>query len=374
MPPLELRPFQRQALAALEAPGHVIAVAHTGAGKSLVYERAAAQPGRRTLLVTPLTALARQQAASLAAAGLSTALGAGGAGGRPGPETRAWIVSPEMLRYPAARETLRRWGPDLLVVDECHCLWEWGEAFRPDFLRLPGLLQDSSFRRSLWLSATLPPGARRELRHWLSPGVREVGRFSLPPTLHLAALRAPWPDRLQLLLGWIAGRQGAAGIVFVPTRAASERIHRVLHAAGKRSLAYHAGLSLEERRSAENRIRNREPEVIVATPAFGMGLDFPHLRWAVLWQAPGSLLGLAQAVGRVARDSQTPARALILWDPDDFKLLDWTLGSSTRRKDELQAVAQMLQSPGCRRAALERYFEDAPPNPRCGQRCDVCLG
>ena len=175
--PFELRPFQRAALSALAEPGHVICVSRTGSGKSLIYERAARQPGRRTLLVSPLIALAFQQRERLRAAGLRVKMGSGGSAERPESGTQAWIVSPETLRYAAYQSALESWKPDFLVVDECHCLWDWGDGFRPDFLALPDLIPRLGIPRSLWLTATLPVDARRELRSRLPSRVRELGRL-----------------------------------------------------------------------------------------------------------------------------------------------------------------------------------------------------
>src|SRR5262249_24821920 len=156
-----LRPFQQAALEALVHPGHVLCVAPTGSGKSLIYERAAQKPGRRTLLITPLVALARQQHERLSARATATlGAGSGSQGPPPGAESGIWLASPESLQSPRSLPALRRWRPDFLVVDECHCLWEWGESFRPAFRAIPGLLRELAIDSSLWLTATLPPEAR----------------------------------------------------------------------------------------------------------------------------------------------------------------------------------------------------------------------
>ena len=130
-----LRPFQKQAIEALKSnspSAHVICVAPTGSGKSLIYEEVAAMANRKTLLVTPLVALARQQFKKMKERGISVTMAAGGSvEGPPVNKTGAWIVSPESLQSPRRQAALASWQPNFLVLDECHCLWEWGERFRP---------------------------------------------------------------------------------------------------------------------------------------------------------------------------------------------------------------------------------------------------
>ncbi len=359
-----LRPFQKEALAALESPGHVIAVAHTGAGKSLIYERASGVPGRRTLLVSPLVALARQQARSLRASGIQAALGIGGENERPCAQSQVWIMSPETLLHPSTRTTLKTWSADFLVVDECHCLWDWGEHFRPSFQILPKLVHElgGTIRRSLWLTATLPPAARADLKARLPAPVREIGKFELPPQLSLEIRKTRWPDRVEALTQLLSQPEfQRAGILFTLTRESTTRLERILRARGLNPLIYHAGFSSEERRALEEKIRSDTRSILIATSAFGMGMDQSHLRWVILWQAPPSLLSLAQMIGRVTRDPREKAKALVFWASEDFSLLNWTLGQSTRRRDELVSVRRFLEAPGCPREKLCDYFEGVLP-------------
>lgn len=368
----ELRPFQKAALVALETPGHVLCVAPTGSGKSLIYERAALKSGRRTLLVTPLVALARQQHEQLRAR-MHARLGAGRPSQGPPENLRPgiWITSPEKLQSPGALQALRRWRPDFLVVDECHCLWEWGESFRPAFRAIPRLLRELGIGSSLWLTATLPPEARKELRQELA-SLKELGSFDLPPRLELCAVRVPWPERAEALIGWIS-EQREPGIVFVHTRESAHRLTRLIQAAGRAAIPYHAGLGTEERQAIEARIAQGLPDVIVATSAFGMGMNYPQLQWSALWQAPPSLLSLAQAIGRAGRDPSRAARALVLWEAEDFRLLEWTLRGSERRMRQLEQVRKYLGARECRRSALKTYFDGDRVDGEAGSaRCGLC--
>ncbi len=371
----QLRPFQRQALEALDnhLPGrqNVICIAPTGSGKSLIYERLASRENRKTLLITPLVALARQQHQRLQKLKIRTFFGASESKRLPtASESGAWILSPELLQYPSVQTTLKNWKPDLLVVDECHCLWEWGEDFRPAFKIIPKTLELSSLQKSLWLTATLPTEAKKQLRKFLSPKPLEIGTFDIPQSIFLEVRHLPLTDRLEGLLKWI-NQQDGSGIIFVSTRDMTLRLARVIHAMGKKTAIYHAGLSREERQSTEYSLRNQEIQIIIATSAFGMGMDYPHLSFVALWQVPTSLLSLVQAIGRVGRSAETTGKAIVYWDFDDFRSLEWMIKNSTRRKRELKTLLDFFTAEECRRALLCRYFDSTPQFAYC-EKCDFC--
>jgi ATP-dependent DNA helicase RecQ len=369
----QLHSFQREAIEALGSQSHVICVAPTGSGKSLIYEKTAAIQGTRTLLVTPLIALARQQHQRLQATGIDVRLGAGDSKEPPPPlstKPGAWIVSPETLQFESHQRALKNWKPNFLVVDECHCLWDWGERFRPAFADLPSLIRKHALPRSLWLTATLPQPAREDLRSKLPEPIREIGRFALPASLHLEIARVPWPDRAEALLAWVNQRP-EPGIIFVPTRANTAKLANLITTQQRRVLTYHAGMGAEERRATESLIQSETQDIIVATSAFGMGMDHPHLRWVVLWQAPNSLLSLTQSIGRAGRNANAKSHALVMWDDDDFRLLEWTVGSSERRKQEMVSTREYLRAARCREFGLSQYFDTFIQQNRC-TRCDFC--
>ena len=375
-----LRPFQTQALQALKQNSHVICVAPTGSGKSLIYETEAALPGRRTLLVSPLVALGRQQASRLRNKGVSVNLKMGSDSTKPDPnkddpKSAVWICSPEFLFSDNRKGALfNRWKPNFLVVDECHCLWEWGDQFRPLFKKLPSLLDSAVFdfkiQKSLWLTASLPPAARSALRSSLPDPIHEIGEFGLPKALHFRTMRVPWLNRPQALIHSILSKK-APGIVFASTKSAVERIARLLATINRRVVIYHSGLSKEERIATELAISQNSIDVVVATSAFGMGMDYPALSWVTLWQAPLSLLSLTQAIGRVGRGNQA-GEALVMWDNADFELMNWAARNSERASEDLVKLYEFLNSPSCRCQSLSAYFGTNRSACFADLSCDFC--
>lgn len=379
---MELHPFQKQALTLLSKPFnesmHLLCISPTGSGKSLIFEKESQKKNRKVLIVTPLVALARQQFEKLKNLDVCVQLGIGGIANRPPTQESSgvWITSPEMLQHPSRLQWLSCWRPNLLVVDECHCLWEWGESFRPSFRLLPHLLNQYKIMHSLWLTATLPYEAKQELKKEIIEPLHEIGEFDLPAQVYISICQIPWTVRSQQLIRWIL-EQKEPGIVFVNTRGETLRIARLLEAAGKKTISYHGGLSVEERSILERQVNEKKMDVIVATSAFGMGVHYPFLSYVVLWQPPTSILSLVQAIGRVGRNQEKKsAAALILWDEDDFKLLEWTVKNSERKKKELFEVLNFLRTFQCRKKMLKFYFHPEKPHSFSHQpclRCDYCL-
>ncbi len=343
---MRLRPFQTEALAALREAPHVLCVAPTGAGKTRIIEELLRQ-GERVLLFSPLAALARQQQSAL-------------------DPRRAAVVNPETRQLPRLLRELR---PTLVAVDECHCYCEWGARFRPAFHRIPSVIRALPQPRSLWLTATLPRAMEREIRRQLPGEARALGRFRLGESLHLRALRCPWPERPARLRALLRV-YGGSGMIFTRTRNGAESVARLVQAtgaAGDRAVrAYHAGLAREERLAIEARAASDANQIIVATSAFGLGLHLPRFRWVILWEAPHSPLALAQLAGRAGRTAE-PAFATLLWDEEDFRAPLDPAGVEPLRDLLLHP------EPVCREEALAALFAERPLNPgnHCN-RCDIC--
>lgn len=371
----QLRPFQKAALKALftttTKENHVLCISPTGSGKSLIYEKAVEIESLRTLLITPLIALGRQQSKKLSQKNLNVWLGTGGMNEFPSSqEPGIWIVSPETLLYPSKKAILKKWKPNFLVVDECHCLWEWGDQFRPAFSFIPNLVKEFSITKSLWLTATLPIDAQTQLNSLLPNSLTVIGKFDLPHRLHLWVKKTAWIDRLEILAHW-AQIHKVPGIIFVSTREDTYRLNRIMSSLNKKTIIYHGGLSVEERRNIEQQVTKQIHDIIICTSAFGMGMDYHHLSHVVLWQSPPSILSLVQAIGRVGRNLEKEGHALLLWDWADFKLLEWTVGQSKKRIHEMSHLTQFFSATECRKFALQRYFDPNAKLIPC-LKCDLC--
>ena len=368
-----LRPFQIEALDALARHSQTLCIAPTGSGKTRIIEEFSLLNASRILVISPLVALSRQLQERLSGSGIEATTGPDSSPPSCGKRSRAWILSPESLQNPRTIQVLSQWKPHLGVIDECHCIWDWGRSFRPSFATLPEDLRRLNLARTLWLTASLPIAARIDLQRRLPATLKVVDHFELQRNVRIRLEQVPLALRVERLRHWI-GNHSESGILFAGTRANTEQLSRLLANWGRPALGYHAGLSSEERRSIETKIRcasrTMNSEVIVATSAFGMGMDYPHLRWVLYWQAPSSLLELIQGFGRAGRDHRQNSFAACFWDYSDFRAWEWSIRENPERRQELERGFDFFKSKTCRVTELSRHFSDKHFGP-CG-RCDVC--
>jgi ATP-dependent DNA helicase RecQ len=354
-----LKHFQKEALQSLIQNPHTILIAPTGSGKSLIFQAYLAQFKKtRALLISPLNALARQHETRFKDFGIETYQGVGA--GDPGPPKGpgVWILSPEKLcgRYLAEA---RAWKPDLLIVDEAHCIWEWGNHFRPEFAQVPSLVKTLKIKKSFWCTATLPRPALKQILKDLPENPVVLGQFEIPKNLKIERVRVSPHRRLEYLKAMLEQRKTESGMIFVSTRKSSVRIETYLKHWGVPVLSYHAGMSSEERLSLERRLQektnSKHPIWIVATSAFGMGMDYPFLTSCILFEPSFSLLSLSQALGRVGRGG-VRANAQVLWHENDFERHSWFLEQSSRNQKSIEEVRDWCLTRDCQRAHLEKYF------------------
>ena len=326
-----LRAGQRPAVEALLDAHDVLLVQPTGAGKSLAYQLAAVLMDGPTLVVSPLLALQQDQTDHLAAYGGRTRARRVSSAETPRQREEALeearrgeveflFLAPEQLANDAVHAAVTALAPSLVAVDEAHCVSSWGHDFRPDYLRLGELLAGLD-ARIIAMTATASPPVRADIleRLHLRDPVVVVGGAARE-NIDLAVRRClDERDQEQKVVGAAAGLAGS-GIVYVATRRAAERYARLLADAGRTTTAYHAGLATRVRERAQADFMASSVEVVVATSAFGMGIDKADVRWVVHANVPESPDEYYQQVGRAGRDG-LPSQGVLFYRPEDLALL-----------------------------------------------------
>jgi ATP-dependent DNA helicase RecQ len=351
-----LREGQHEAVEALVAGRDVLAIMPTGSGKSAIYEIAGALLERPTVVVSPLVALQRDQAQALqqhgdlGAAELHAALGEQDREARLAAfelgELEFLLLAPEQLARTETLARVRRAAPTLLVVDEAHCVSEWGHDFRPAYLALGALADVLDRPRVLALTATAAPPVRDEIaeRLGMTDPLVLVRGFDRP-NIHLSAVATSAGAAREKAVVEVVEAAERPGIVYSTTRAACERVATALRARGIQALAYHAGQARGRREAVQDAFMDGEAEVVVATIAFGMGVDKPDVRFVVHAQPSSSLDAYWQEVGRAGRDG-LPARAILFHGARDLGTVAFQRSAPAFDAADVRAVADVLDDAG----------------------------
>ncbi|OYX42451.1 MAG: DNA helicase RecQ [Rhodobacterales bacterium 32-67-9] len=379
----EFRPGQAEIVAAVAEGRNALAIMPTGGGKSLCFQLPALMREGVTVVISPLIALMRDQVRSLREAGVEA-----GAltSGNTEEETEAVFaaldagrlkllyMAPERLATGGTLTLLRRIGTALIAVDEAHCVSQWGHDFRPDYLRIGELRRALNVPLAAF-TATADEETRGEIVTRLFDGAEPQTflRGFDRPNIHLAFAVKDQPR--QQILGFAAARKGQSGIVYTATRAKTETLAQALREAGHSACHYHGGMDPDDRREVEARFQREDGLIVVATVAFGMGIDKPDIRWVAHADLPKSIEAYYQEIGRAGRDG-APAETLTLYGPDDIRLrraqVDEGLAPADRKAADharLNALLGLAEATGCRRQRLLGYFGEAAEP--CGN-CDLC--
>lgn len=395
------RPGQREAVERLLAAGRLLLVAPTGGGKSLIYQLPAVLLPGTTLVVSPLVALMADQVRALeergvAASYLAATLAPEEMRRRMARVARGELslvyVAPERLAHPGFQALLARLACPLVAIDEAHCISEWGHDFRPEYGQLGELLATLPATRVLACTATATPVVRDEIlaKLGLPADTPQLVRGFARPNLGLRVIEIASPREralhvdaaLRQALGPSGSARGAA-IIYAPTRRAAETEGLRLAKAGWRSAVYHAGLSAEQRDAAQAAFSTAAREIVVATNAFGMGIDRADVRTVIHLAPPASLEAWYQEVGRAGRDGADAIGVLLLSAGDlglRRRLLEREVDGRAPDPEMVRhkwslflELLRVAEGGSCRHDAILRYFGDEEETlAGCG-RCDVCL-
>ena len=380
------KPNQKEIVQAILSGRDVFAALPTGGGKSLCYQLPAIVRTGLTLVVSPLISLMKDQVDGAREDGIpavflnsslaeeeSRAAWRELAGGR----IRLLYASPERLSIPGFRAALARFGISLIAVDEAHCISEWGHEFRPDYRTLGLLKEEFPGVPVAAFTATATRQVQDDIVRLLGLKKPFTVRASFDRPEIFYRVGAKTGDADAQVLDFVARHPGEAGIVYRGTRKAVERTAEMLAARRISAVAYHAGLADDERRERQDAFVKDEVAVVVATIAFGMGIDKPNIRWIVHADLPRSVEGYYQETGRAARDGD-PAESLLLYGPGDIAAVRWHIGKiespeeKARAEARLREILRYAESGVCRRIQLLAHFGESHPG-NCG-RCDVCAG
>ncbi len=382
----EFRPGQERVIEAVLRGDDCIAVMPTGAGKSLTFQLPAKLLSGTVLVISPLISLMKDQVDALQALGFRAA------------EVNSTLDTEERRRRLAAlrrgeyelvylapealdgslRDFLRGCPVALVVVDEAHCISQWGHDFRPSYRRLRGLKEELGGVPILALTATATRPVARDILRQL--GMRKPDGYKgsfFRENLVIRARKKGEGNTRREILALVRERQGKPGIVYCMSRRTVESTAEYLRSKGIPALPYHAGLSDAERAANQEAFQKDDVDVIVATIAFGMGIDKSNVRFVIHRDMPKDVESWYQEIGRAGRDGE-PADCFVFYSWADVKLHERFLRDvedpeqREMRHRATVGLFEILERPACRHQAILRYFdEDIDP---CGGSCDVCTG
>jgi ATP-dependent DNA helicase RecQ len=360
----------------------------TGGGKSLCYQIPALMRPGTAIVVSPLIALMQDQVSALQANGVSAAYYNSAMDREQSVEVLAKLhrgeldllyVSPERLLTANFVQRLQNLPIALFAIDEAHCISQWGHDFRPEYSQIGQLRQHFPQVPFIALTATADRVTREDIlqRLGLQQARVHISSFDRPNIRYtVLEKRQPMKQLLQFLEARGLGQAAECGVVYALSRKRVEEVAEALKAEGYRAAAYHAGLPSQIRDAVHQRFLRDEIDIVVATVAFGMGIDKPNVRFVVHYDLPKNIEGYYQETGRAGRDG-LESEALLLFSMQDVATAQYfveQIGNEEQRRIEqfkLSSMVAFAESQTCRRNVLLNYFAEPSQKP-CGN-CDVCL-
>ena len=380
----DFREGQHEIIDLLMGGKSVLAVMPTGAGKSLCYQVPAVLSDSLTIVVSPLVALMDDQVAGLSAndvnavsihSGMSREAQVSAWRSVQAGESSLLYLSPERLMTDRMLTAITKLDVGLFVIDEAHCISKWGVSFRPEYdalSRLPDIFPGVPIAA---FTATADKATREDIAAKL---FRDSGKINVQgfdrPNLRLSvAAKTDWKAQL---MSFLENKQGQSGIVYCLSRKYTEEVTGFLQSKDVKAISYHAGLDSHVRKTAQDRFMSEDAVVMVATIAFGMGIDKPDISFVAHLNLPGSMEAYYQEIGRAGRDGQ-PAETLMLYGLDDIRMRRQFIVQDgeddvhkVREHKRLDALLAYCEAAQCRRGALLSYFDEELSD--CGN-CDNCL-
>tara|TARA_B100000749_G_scaffold265783_1_gene241219 strand:- start:3885 stop:6056 length:2172 start_codon:yes stop_codon:yes gene_type:complete len=378
-------PLQEEIITKVLAKRDTLVLMPTGGGKSLCYQLPALRLKGLTLVVSPLIALMKDQVDGLGANGvpaglLNSTLAAQEASqvqdqARQG-KIKILYVAPERLALPGFQRFLQSLDVSLIAIDEAHCISEWGHDFRPDYRNLKSLRRDFPGVPVIALTATATEPVREDIINQLGLDKPEIfiSSFNRP---NLTYTIQPKTEPLGSLLHLLEKHQGGSAIIYRFSRKATEETALELSERGFSALPYHAGLERDLRRETQEKFIRDQVQIVVATIAFGMGIDKPDVRLVVHYDLPKTVEGYYQETGRAGRDG-LPSDCVLFYSYGDRSKQEYFISQieddDEREKahNKLDQVLALCDLQTCRRAYLMEYLGESWPQTNCGG-CDICL-